>query len=80
MLIDKERIKDRFDFYSKNMWAEDLVPNIQQIIDEEPIVDAIPVCWIKARWAKGWLPDSERCVCENWLIEDWEKEQGAKSV
>lgn len=45
-----------------------------QEIGYMPTIDAIPVEWIKARW-KNWCWDSERCQCERFLIEDWQKEQ-----
>lgn len=51
-------------------WSE-----MERMLRELPAVDAIPVEWIKARWKNEY---SERAICERWLIEDWQKEQGAK--
>jgi len=40
-----------------------------------PAIDAIPVERIKTRWGNSILHFSDRQWCEQWLIEDWQKEQ-----
>lgn len=47
------------------------------IIKGAPTVEAIPVEWIKSRWGKNILSFSDRQWCEQWLIDDWQKEQEA---
>lgn len=44
------------------------------IIEDAPTIDAIPVEWIKARH-KNWCWDSDRSVCERFLLDDWHQEQ-----
>ena len=87
-LIDADALKEEIEFHPTSvsvcMTAEQARGETNfklrclKDINAAPTIDAIPVEWIKARWEKGWLPDSERCVCEGWLIEDWEKEQEAR--
>lgn len=77
MLIDKERIKDRFDFYSLKMWPEDLAANIQRIIDEEPIVDAIPVEWLR-EFDLYYAGISGGSPYFRELMAAWQKEQEAR--
>lgn len=47
---------------------------INELVNAAPTIDAIPVEWIKARH-KNWCWDSERSVCERFLLNDWRKEQ-----
>lgn len=39
------------------------------------VVEAVPVEWIKSRWGNNILFFSDRQWCEQWLIDDWQKEQ-----
>ena len=43
------------------------------------VVDAVPVGWIKSRWGNNIISFSDRQWCEQWLIDDWQKEQGART-
>ena len=46
------------------------------LVDNAPVIDAIPVEWIKARW-KRMCWDSMTCKTERELVREWENEQGA---
>ena len=64
--------------YEMEMSLEELLGRALE--DFEPkIIEAVPVEWIRSRWGNNILSFSDRQWCEQWLIDDWQKEQEART-
>lgn len=77
----KDRLQEALDFQEKhdNYEGAELFEIAQDIVDEQPTIDAIPVGWLNKQCEmaddRG---DMEMTDAISWLIQTWQEEQEAQ--
>ena len=67
-LIDKRKLMNHYSWWGKDSEKKKLFDNI---VDQQPIVNAIPVDWI-IKWGAEHMNELGTLTIER-LLEDWEK-------